>query len=137
MPTALNLTIRNPIDVMGVVADFFSGEIDREITFEGDVSTIDWAAIPGATVREDLRLAIVPLTKSHLEVLIGSVFPRIGLRSRVWHVTVRHGELQLFASYDSFGSGMVVVEAPERDLLCARLQAAGLVVERKVVMIDD
>jgi hypothetical protein len=109
MPPVLNLTVRKPIEVMRIVAAFFAGRPDAEITFEGDTSAIDWATIAGATVRQDLRLAVVPLTMASTEALMESVFPRLGLRSRVWHIIVRQRGQRLFASYDNFGDEQVVV----------------------------
>src|SRR5262249_13443128 len=137
MPAVLNLTVRRPIEVMRVVTAFFAGKPDVEITFEGDVSAIDWTSISGATVRENHRVAVVPLTMASAEALMGSVFPRLGLRSRIWHVIVRQRDRRLFASYDSFGEEKVVVEAREWDLLLAQLQAAGLVAGHKILMMDS
>ena len=134
MSGALNLTVRNPIAVMDLVVGFFVDTPGAELTLEGDVSAIDWNTVSGARVREDRGFVAVPFNRSTLEVLRDSVLPRVGLRSRVSHVVVRQGEERLFASYDNFGPGMVVVEAPNREQLCARLHAAGLLLKQRVVL---
>jgi len=134
MPGALNLRVRNPVEVMRLVAAFYADTPDVEVTFEGDLSAIDWLRVPSNALRDDKKFVAVPLKQHTLAMLTGSVFPRVGLRSRVWHVIVRRGGERLFASYDNLGPGMVVVESLDRERLCAQLRAAGLIIHRRVVV---
>jgi len=136
MTLALNLTVRHPIEVMRVVTAFFAGSPDIQIVFEGDISAIDWGTLPGATTRDDSRIAIVPLTPATADTLMRSVFSRIGLRSRIWHITIYQRDQRLFASYDKFQPCMVVIEAPQHDLLLSKLQEAGLVISHATVNVD-
>jgi hypothetical protein len=107
------------------------------ITFEGDISQINWSEFPDAK-RPFLKRndeVTIPITAATREAICRSILPRIGLRQRVAHVVVSVGSDRVFASYDWFGEGMTVIESDDQEQLLAELERLGLVKEWESVEI--
>jgi hypothetical protein len=134
MSKAIQLTIRQPIEVMNEVVKFFSGR--GTLTLEGDLSAVDWSGVPEATVSGHGSLVTIPLNSNSLPTIIASVLPRVGLKTRVLHVIVRQGQQLLFAAYDQFAERMVVVEAEDAHRLRGILADKDLIMGANEVDMD-
>jgi hypothetical protein len=134
MSKAIQLTTSQPIEVLATVFTHFTNRAD--VSFEGDISHIDWSDLLDARVASTRQKVTVPLSSEAVSFLTRSVLPRIGLRSRVQHVIVADGERRLFAAYDCFGDRMVVIESPDQEELLSLLQERNLVKEYTVVEIE-
>ncbi len=131
MSKAIQLTVSQPIKVLAAVFAYFTDRAN--VSFEGDISQIDWSSVVDARVASNNQKVTVPLSSQAVSVLTRSVLPRVGLRSRVHHVIVADEEHRLFAAYDMFGDRMVVIESPEQEELLSLLQDMNLVKEYSVV----
>jgi hypothetical protein len=86
---------------------------DGQISLEGDLSMADVTSLYGVqsepneihkrtTISPKPDFALVPLTLDNVANFKRSIFPRVGLSTRVIHVLISKGDRMVFWSYDNF-----------------------------------
>jgi hypothetical protein len=130
------LTIRRPLNVMDLVLRHFPS--DATLTLVGDLSQLDTEILPTASwIRLDCEIDI-SLDPAAIDALLQTVFPRVGLRKRVWHVVLRSAGKVVFAAYDSFADEQVVLGGPGSVSLMQTLRDQNLIVtEREIASFEE
>jgi hypothetical protein len=106
------------VPVVRAMVEAFCG--DAHMSLEGDLFCLRWeggvaphpriaALLRRQTIWPRQSYAVLPLEPPTISEIVQNVLPRIGLRRRVIHVQIEKHRRIVFAAYDQFHQGCVVV----------------------------
>jgi hypothetical protein len=105
------LEVKKPLDLLRLLVEEFSSP-DVLLNLSGDVSQFDRHLFGDDVEVKDWpqsgrdRHITIPLSAKNVSAVIESVLPRIGVRSRIYQITIERGGETLFSAFDNF-SGKV------------------------------
>jgi len=109
--TGYNLVVKRPIELVALLLERLCG--NAQISLEGDLRCVDTRQIqpisleptnvlPRSTTQPIQDLIILPVEPDTKAILIGSILPQAGLRTRIYHVQIQKDGERMFAAYDRF-----------------------------------
>jgi len=118
--TGYNLVVKRPIELVALLLERLCG--NAQISLEGDLRCVDTRQIqpisleptnllPRSTKQPIQDLIILPVEPDTKEILIGSILPQAGLRTRIYHVQIQKDGERMFAAYDRFHEDCVWIGA--------------------------
>src|SRR4051794_30776118 len=133
--TGYNLLVKRPIELVALLLERLSG--NAHISLEGDLRYVDRRQIeviglepttllPRSTSQPTQDFIILPLESTTKDILIGSILPQAGLRSRIYHIQIQKDGERMFAAYDRFAADCVWIGAWADEAWLMALVNAGI-----------
>jgi hypothetical protein len=133
--TGYNLVVKRPIDLVALLLERLCG--NAQLSLEGDLRYVDTRQIQSISLEPTNLLRrstsqpiqdfiILPVEPSTKDILIGSILPQAGLRTRIYHLQIQKDRERMFAAYDRFEVDCVWIGAWADEAWLTALVNAGI-----------
>lgn len=142
------MQVRKPIEFLSGIIMHIVGE--AVMSMEGDLSRCSFEDLEGYGTEpvpplKIYRLmasggydyAIFTISDRNKNKLIKSVFPRIGLRTHVWHIEIAQNGILIFGSYNNFHPKCAWLDKSIGDGILQAMVNEKIVLSYKLVEVDD
>ncbi len=127
--------VKRPIELLALLLERLCG--NAQISLEGDLSYVNTRQIqpisleptnllPRSSNQPIQDFIILPIEPDTKDILISSILPQAGLRTRIYHVQIQKDGERMFAAYDRFHEDCVWLGAWADEAWLTTLVNAGI-----------